>query len=365
MSFVFNWKQQPMYYAQNEDAGRVGDPQAVWSAQNSQNMAGYRPASAGIAPNAPSMQHGGYAPQSYEGYGDTLQTASNTARDQMIADIDAQIVANNAKIAELKSQLGKAMMSNPYADDLDRQLAANRVKANDYANAQTHLGRIESRLLAARQQEAMQRLQDQKNQSSDVYYNDLLDLARAKADAAALKDDPNLSAEAAAIYNIKLEQFRKKHGEPDFARYAGKATPENNSDYVSGESLGTAKEFSNFVENRTGKYKGKDVWKGTEEERKKAAQAARNQYNEAEAKRIEDMPTSKKVDEDIAEHERKVKDLTKKVDDAMADLANMSGTPADIRAAYDKLPKDVKKNIDMKASKGGKIEFTKKTKIEL
>lgn len=115
----------------------------------------------GYHPNTLGGPSGGQIQPDMTGYGEALQNASDLASNQIaIQEIDQQIAANNAKIAQLEAQLLKAKGNSAYADDLDRRLAANRVKANDYGNAQTHLGRIESRELARLQREQAERLAD-------------------------------------------------------------------------------------------------------------------------------------------------------------------------------------------------------------
>ena len=119
----------------------------------------------GYHPNTLGGPSGGQIPPDMTGYGEALQNASDLASRQIatqtaLAEIDQQIADNNAKIAQLEAQLLKAKGNSAYADDLDRRLAANRVKANDYANAQTHLGRIESRELARLQREQAEKLAD-------------------------------------------------------------------------------------------------------------------------------------------------------------------------------------------------------------
>lgn len=378
MAFIFNWKnanQRPANPDPNTvDMGQVAPyaqvpPTTVPVGYRPDPMNGYRPNDAmtdgrglvtdSAAYREPYQNSDAYSPDIGASYDENI-------RQTRLEEIDARIMANNAKIAELEKQLVKAGESSKRADELDRRLAMNRVKANDYGNAQAHLSRIEARDLAARQRESMRSLQEQRNQSGDVYYNDLLDVARAKADAAALKDDPNLASEAEAIYNIKREQFKQKHGEePDFSRYTAKnGTDGNRADYVTGANLGTSKELTNFTKNRTGRYKNRDVWTGTEEERKKAAASAREQYDEDGAKRIEQMPTKAKVDRDIADHKAKVDALTAEVKEAVATLSGMAETPDQVRRAYNDLPDNVKKNIDLKNDKG-RLVFTMVKDIKL
>lgn len=115
----------------------------------------------GYHPNTLGGPSGGQIQPDMAGYGEALQNASDLVSNQIaLAEIDQQIQANNVKIAQLEAQLKDVKGNSAYADELDRQLAANRVKANDYANAQTHLGRIEYRELARLQREQAEKLAD-------------------------------------------------------------------------------------------------------------------------------------------------------------------------------------------------------------
>lgn len=123
----------------------------------------------GYHPNTLGGPSGGQIQPDMTGYGEALQNASDLASNQIaIQEIDQQIAANNAKIAQLEAQLLKAKGNSAYADDLDRRLAANRVQANDYANAQTHLGRIESRELARLQREQAEKLADKNRATATI-----------------------------------------------------------------------------------------------------------------------------------------------------------------------------------------------------
>ena len=174
MAFEFNWRnanqRQPLYTEQRVDYGAQPPyvqtaPTTVPVGYRPDPMAGYRPNDAmteqrGLVSdsmlnkwNEPYKPSDAYSP-------DILDSYDANIRQTALAEIDQQIAANNAKIAQFEAQLLKAKGNSVYADDLDRRLAANRVKANDYANAQTHLGRIESRELARLQREQAEKLAD-------------------------------------------------------------------------------------------------------------------------------------------------------------------------------------------------------------
>ena len=184
MGFAFNWKQQPMYYAPGEDAGRVGDPQSVWATKYSQDMSGYRPASAGMAPNAIGVQpHNGAIPVNYDGYGDTLQQASNVAMSNIQSGLQAELEANNAKIAELKRELAQIQGGSRLAEDeRDRMLAVNRARIGDIADSMIHQNRPEQRRLTAlREQESKQyKISELQNKRDSLVY--LQNLAETTAD---------------------------------------------------------------------------------------------------------------------------------------------------------------------------------------
>lgn len=171
MGITLNWRDNPMYYAPNESVGRVGDPQAVIAEQYRQQMQGYAPVSAVSAPygvpNAPQVQHGGMAPADYSGYGQTLQAASDSAVSAMRGDLEAELAANTAKIAELKRELAQIQGGDRLAaDELDMKLAANRARIGDMANSIYHQGRPDQRkLVDLREKESKQyKINDLNNQ---------------------------------------------------------------------------------------------------------------------------------------------------------------------------------------------------------
>lgn len=83
---------------------------------------------------------------------------------------DMELRANEARIAELRARLeslGKQGLAS--ANELDRNLAANRARVGDLGTAQAHLGRIESRI-AADDMRKMQERMNSLNKIRDVQY---------------------------------------------------------------------------------------------------------------------------------------------------------------------------------------------------
>lgn len=85
--------------------------QSQLAAGASQAMQGYTPNSAG-RPSVPNDMHGGMGQPDLEGYGESLQAASDAAaqaqaKEQQIADIESQISALEKRIAENKTKLQK------------------------------------------------------------------------------------------------------------------------------------------------------------------------------------------------------------------------------------------------------------------
>lgn len=79
-----------------------------------------------------------------------------------------EIAQNNARIAELKQKLA-TLEGSTTGNALDLRLAANRARVGDLANAQQHLGRIETRN-QWEQQKALQQKLAAANRISDAEY---------------------------------------------------------------------------------------------------------------------------------------------------------------------------------------------------
>lgn len=97
--------------------------QSQLAAGASQAMQGYTPNSVG-RPSVPNNMHGGMGQPDLEGYGESLQAASDAAgqaqaREQQIADIQSQIKALQTRIAE-----NQAKLKNWNGDDVVNKVAA-------------------------------------------------------------------------------------------------------------------------------------------------------------------------------------------------------------------------------------------------
>lgn len=97
--------------------------QSQLAAGASQAMQGYTPNSAG-RPSIPNDMHGGMGQPDLEGYGESLQAASDAAaqaqaKEQQIADIESQISALEKRIAE-----NTAKLKNWNSDDVVNKVAA-------------------------------------------------------------------------------------------------------------------------------------------------------------------------------------------------------------------------------------------------
>lgn len=97
--------------------------QSQLAAGASQAMQGYTPNSAG-RPSIPNDMHGGMGQPDLEGYGESLQAASDAAaqeqaREQQIADIESQIATLEKRIAE-----NQAKLKNWNGGDVANKIAA-------------------------------------------------------------------------------------------------------------------------------------------------------------------------------------------------------------------------------------------------
>lgn len=79
-----------------------------------------------------------------------------------------EIAQNNARIAQLKQRLAE-LENSTSGNALDMRLAANRARIGDFGNAQSHLGRIESRNQWEQTKALQQKLQAA-NRISDAEY---------------------------------------------------------------------------------------------------------------------------------------------------------------------------------------------------
>lgn len=119
--------------AQNMEGYRpiVPATQSQLAAGASQAMQGYTPNSVG-RPSVPNNMHGGMGQQDLEGYGESLQAASDAvaqaqAKEQQIADIESQIATLEKRIADNKVKL-KNFSGN--ADKI-AAIEARKINVND------------------------------------------------------------------------------------------------------------------------------------------------------------------------------------------------------------------------------------------
>lgn len=340
MAFEFNWRnanqRQPLYTEQRVDYGAQPPyvqtaPTTVPVGYRPDPMAGYRPNDAMTAQrglvsdsmlnkwNEPYKPSDAYSP-------DILDSYDANIRQTALAEIDQQIAANNAKIAQLEAQLLKAKGNSAYADDLDRRLAANRVKANDYANAQTHLGRIESRELARLQREQAEKLADKnKATASEKAKADLrgqiedLDVAIPYYDNKASKDA------AIAKRNRLVDQYNREYG-ASLPHYG-----------ESGTKAFTPDEWEQF------KIKFTDNNGNWTSESARELYSTRQTLSAAEAQKAKDGANTKTTDEKKAAWDKVEKDYKTAVDghsnpakyNGKKVTIDVNGKPVEFAVSYD------------------------------
>lgn len=297
--FRFNWGRAP----QDDPYMQTGD----LAAMRSNGMVGYVPNSA-FTPSYPDMQ--GYAPNGMQGYhpnsldprnaqpvyaqpvqnvayGASLQAASEAA--SKVDEIDALIAKNNAEIDTLRKELQQLKKDSAgYADAMDRKLAMNRAKAGDLANAQTHLGRIETRQLAEETRKNALRLRQMEKMGSNQEYDDLMKLAKKRTDLEAVAKDPGLRSGLEREYNIEVQKYRTKYGhDPDFSAFeTGVDLFTDRSGYASASDEALAKDkatLDNFVTANTNQS---GVWTGSDEDQQRAIDAAKKQGDASLAKQL-------------------------------------------------------------------------------
>lgn len=286
-----------------------------------QPMANYRP-------NVASTNGGGVIAPSLEGYGESLQAArDNAARAQMVEDIDAQIAANNAKIAQLRQQIATIQKGSAYADDFDRAAAANRAKAGDMANAQVHLGRIENRKYARDQRDAAERLRLLEKVGSTAELDDLQKLARMRTSLESVADDPAMREALSREYNIAAKAYQQKYNkEPDFTGfedlvdvYKERGGYANANDQDLSENKKTLSNFVTTNTNTAGR------WKGSDADLKRAIEAARKQGDAALEKQLKNTWTEPQFKKYLADMNKEGETLLGKLKSFEHDLAVREG----------------------------------------
>jgi hypothetical protein len=300
--------------------------------QASAQMGGFFPSPsvqmAGYRPNVASTNSGGLMAPSLEGYGASLQQASDNALNaQRVEEIDAQIAANNAKIAQLRQELANIQKGSDYADSFDMRLAANRAEVGDLANAQVHLGRIEARKNARDQRENAERLRLLEKVGSTAELDDLLKLAKMRSTLESVADDPNMRDALSREYNIMAEAYRQKYKkEPDFTGFEGKVDVfKDRGGYsdASDKDIGeNSKTLDNFV---TSKTNTSGRWQGSDEDLKRAIEAARKQGNAKLEKSLKNMWTEPQFRKYLADMNKEGEALLGKLKTLEHDLAVRDG----------------------------------------
>lgn len=101
-----------------------------------------------------------------------------------------EIAQNNARIAQLKQRLAE-LENSTSGNALDMRLAANRARIGDFGNAQSHLGRIETRNQWEQTKALQQKLQAANRISDAEYQYAQLDSAVRTAKMELAYADPN------------------------------------------------------------------------------------------------------------------------------------------------------------------------------
>lgn len=348
-NFNFNWQREPAVNPYMD----TGDLATMMS----NTMQGYRPNTA-FTPNvpaagaagmagysSPASQMAGYRPNSLdaghgmpnlapnlEGYGQSLQNAldANIAVEQ-VEEIDRQIEENNAKIASLRQQLvdiKKEMAGR--ADKFDRALAANRARVGDLANAQTHLGRIETRTINEENRKSNERLRllDNMSQRESPEYDDLMKLAKMRTNLEAVANEPGIRSGYEREYNMMVKQYTDKYGHaPDFSLFeqpvdlfmdrSGYKAPTD-------EDLSKDKQtLQNFITNNT----SNGVWTAGDDKLKRAIKAAETQGDASLAKQLRNTWTP-------VQRDKYLSDMDKAGRDAMQGLSSREADTAKIKHKF-------------------------------
>lgn len=213
-------------------------------------------------------------------------------RQNEIADIDRQIDANNAKIAELKQQLSQ-LKGTTDLDAFDRAMAANRANIGDFANAQQHLGRIENRRTARLQNENALKLKMADKVGSQQELDDLVNLAKIRTTLEAVSKDSGLRSGYEREYNIRVKQYTDKYGHsPDFSQFEGKVdlfSDRSGQVDASIDAMAQDKDvLNNVIESNTDTS---GHWTGSDERLDEAIKAAEKAGDQALAKKLKNTWT--------------------------------------------------------------------------
>lgn len=346
--FVFRWRQPAMPQGNRPDLGNVAENYQQAMMDNRplfmglaprEAMEGYHPAESvydaqrmqGYHQNVTSTPDANLTAQRMQALSqERIQQEFLAKKEQGIKSIDEAIAANNAKIAELRKQLVAITNGSEFADDMDRALAANRASAGDMSNAQTHLGRIEARANARRDNENALRIRmmDKMGDKDKEEFNDLLEIAKLRTSLEAVAKDPGLRSGLEREYNMKVSAYSKKYGhEPDLSGYEGKVNLYmDRGGYKDASEEDLAKDAS-VLGNYISSKKDGNFWVGTMDELRKAIKSARSQGNEDLAKSLEKIWTKD-------QYNVYVRDMDKEGADALKDLASLEADAAELKGEF-------------------------------
>lgn len=207
-------------------------------------------------------------------------------RNASIQQIDQQIAANNAQIAQLKQELSQLTMT---ADDFDRRLAQNRAGIGDMGNAQIHLGRIETRKQAEANRKNAERLRmmDKLGKNGEEF-DSLMNLAKMRTNLEAVAKDPGLRSGMEREYNIAVQQYKNKYGhEPDFSNFENSVDLfYDRSSYKVATDEDLAKDSATLTNFITNNVDTSGRWTAGDAELKRAIVAAEKQGNAKLAKQL-------------------------------------------------------------------------------
>lgn len=169
--------------------------QSQLAAGASQAMQGYTPNGAG-RPSVPNDMHGGMGQQDLEGYGESLQAASDAvaqaqAKEQQIADIESQIATLEKRIAD-----NKAKLSN-WTGNADKIAAieARKINVNDPTSIwRWKIDKDEARRIANEEKDKNKQLAKNnalyeiQNELASIVVNDKMDSSTRNAHLSKLAD---------------------------------------------------------------------------------------------------------------------------------------------------------------------------------
>lgn len=151
-----------------------------------------------------------------EAYYAQHRAAPNTSEDRIA--LENELVNNEAKIAELQTELTQLSSKWSNMDEFDRKLAANRAKVGDFANSRAHQQDIVNRQDKAdkwKQTQMQWKWQEKQNRLSredDKIKQAKAEIKRLTADyedTAVLLANPDLSPQQAKEIESKLDRIKR------------------------------------------------------------------------------------------------------------------------------------------------------------